>query len=187
MSRAGEEERYKDSPFAGKSETTRLLLWHGSRSTNCASILYHGLRIDPAGAQFGGKLFGNGVYFADCSTKSANYCRAHMSNSLGILLLCEVDVGALPMYERVAADYGAAQNSRATRKTTTLGRGRCFPSEWKDAGCLDEKLKGVWMPDYTTGTLLQIPGPYGNCVEYNEYVAYDARQIRVRYLLLTEM
>jgi len=34
--------------------------------------------------------FGKGVYFADMSSKSANYCFATKSKSVGLLLLCEV-------------------------------------------------------------------------------------------------
>ena len=34
--------------------------------------------------------FGKGIYFADMSSKSANYCFASQQNSTGLLLLCEV-------------------------------------------------------------------------------------------------
>lgn len=34
--------------------------------------------------------FGKGIYFADMSSKSANYCFANQSNHIGLLLLCEV-------------------------------------------------------------------------------------------------
>ena len=38
-------------------------------------------------------MFGKGVYFADMSSKSANYCFTSRENSTGILLLCEVALG----------------------------------------------------------------------------------------------
>ena len=34
--------------------------------------------------------FGKGVYFADVSSKSANYCYATKSKNVGLVLLCEV-------------------------------------------------------------------------------------------------
>ena len=43
----------------------RLLLWHGSRTTNFAGILKQGLRIAPPEAPVTGYMFGKGVYFAD--------------------------------------------------------------------------------------------------------------------------
>lgn len=36
--------------------------------------------------------FGKGIYFADMSSKSANYCFSNQNNNVGLLLLCEVRV-----------------------------------------------------------------------------------------------
>lgn len=71
----------------------KMLLWHGSRLTNYVGILSQGLRIAPPEAPVTGYMFGKGVYFADMSSKSANYCRTSPDNSTGILLLCEVALG----------------------------------------------------------------------------------------------
>lgn len=49
-------------------------LWHGTRIGNVLSILKSGLYIPPANASFVcGRMFGNGAYFSDQSTKSLNY------------------------------------------------------------------------------------------------------------------
>ncbi len=53
-------------------------------------ILSQGLRIAPPEAPVTGYMFGKGVYFADCSSKSANYCFANKQSSVGVLLLSEV-------------------------------------------------------------------------------------------------
>lgn len=46
--RRGEAEIWNSSPACGKlGDGDRLLLWHGSRSTNFAGILKQGLRIAP--------------------------------------------------------------------------------------------------------------------------------------------
>lgn len=49
-------------------------LWHGTRAGNLLSILKSGFVIPPSNAPHcTGRLFGNGVYFANSSTKSLNY------------------------------------------------------------------------------------------------------------------
>ena len=49
-------------------------VWHGTRAGNLLSILKGGFVIPPSNAPHcTGRLFGNGVYFANSSTKSLNY------------------------------------------------------------------------------------------------------------------
>lgn len=76
-----------------KSKTNWHYLWHGSRLTNMAGIMSRGLRIAPADAPVTGYMFGKGVYFADCASKSANYCHATVEEPTGLLLLCRVALG----------------------------------------------------------------------------------------------
>lgn len=60
------------------------------------------------------------------------------------------------------------------------------PKGWKDAGCVHEDLKGVLMPDVSVGE----PGDAGETgayLQYNEYIAYDVAQVRLRYLLRVTM
>ena len=83
VAREGEAQAFKDVG-------NRQLLWHGSRLTNWCGILSQGLRIAPPEAPSTGYMFGKGVYFADCSSKSANYCFANKQSSTGVLLLSEV-------------------------------------------------------------------------------------------------
>lgn len=56
VSRQGEKRRYK--PF--QKLHNRQLLWHGSRVTNYAGILSHGLKIAPPEAPVTGYMFGKG-------------------------------------------------------------------------------------------------------------------------------
>lgn len=81
---------------------------------------------------------------ADISTKSANYCFAHTSGSIGLLLLCEAELGK-PMLELSTGDPGAGEMAKAEGRIATWGRGETAPKEWKDAGCVHEGLKGVSM------------------------------------------
>lgn len=68
----------KEFTFQEKSRKigNEMMLWHGTRSANLLSILKNGLIIPPTvggGYTIAGRLFGNGVYFSDQSTKSLNY------------------------------------------------------------------------------------------------------------------
>lgn len=56
VNRSGEKRRYK--PF--QKLHNRQLLWHGSRMTNFAGILSHGLKIAPREAPVTGYMFGKG-------------------------------------------------------------------------------------------------------------------------------
>lgn len=59
----------------GSKLDNQWLLWHGTRMFNVLSILKSGLIVPKAGGsvQITGRMFGDGVYFSDQSTKSLNY------------------------------------------------------------------------------------------------------------------
>ncbi|XP_057322093.1 poly [ADP-ribose] polymerase-like isoform X2 [Microplitis mediator] len=167
ISRRGEDERYRQ--FSGFYN--KRLLWHGSRTTNFAGILAHGLRVAPPEVPSSGYMFGKGIYFADVVSKSANYCSTTYSNPTGLLLLCEVALGN--MYERVQADY---ITELPYGFHSTFGRGKNIP---------DPK-------DYFI-TRDNVLVPYGKPVRadlynvlalaHNEYVVYNPAQIKTKYLL----
>ncbi|KAF9652042.1 PARP-domain-containing protein [Thelephora ganbajun] len=161
----------------------RLLLWHGSRSTNFAGILKEGLRIAPPEAPVTGYMFGKGVYFADMMSKSANYCHSYLSGNVGVLLLCEVAVK--PWLELTNAHYDADKDVKNAKKLATKGVGRTQPLNWKDAGEAlgHDELKGCLMPN---GKCADV-NPPGAYLQYNEYIVYDTAQIRTRYLLMVRM
>lgn len=155
-----------------------------SRATNFGGILSQGLRIAPPEAPVSGYMFGKGVYLADMSSKSANYCCHNTSGDVGLLLLCEAELGD-PMFELVNADYDAGTRAKAAGSYSTWGKGRTAPHKWKDAGAVHLHLNGTNMPDVSTK-----PGPskvHGAYLEYNEYIAYDISQIRMRYLFRVKM
>ena len=64
-------------PTAQKLGNVREL-WHGTRVSNVLSILKQGLVIPPSNAaHVCGRLYGNGVYFSDISSKSLNYSHGY--------------------------------------------------------------------------------------------------------------
>lgn len=47
--------------------------WHGTRRANMIGIITKGLLIRPSGVIHAGSMYGNGVYWSPCSSKSCNY------------------------------------------------------------------------------------------------------------------
>ncbi|KAK5696206.1 hypothetical protein LTR97_008626 [Elasticomyces elasticus] len=182
IQREGEDDRFEQSKYSSIKDKNRRLLWHGSRTTNYGGILSQGLRIAPPEAPVNGYAFGKGVYLADISTKSANYCVSSSSGNTGLLLLCEAELGN-PMYELMGGNSSAQEKSAEAGAIATLGLGRTVPQGWVDAGdVIMPELKGVMIPDpdQEPGDQTQHPNAY---LQYNEYICYDVAQIRLRYLI----
>lgn len=72
-------------------------LWHGTKKGNLLSILSRGFVIPPSNAPHcTGRLFGNGCYFSDQSTKSLNYSWGHWDGKYDpncFMFLCNVGMG----------------------------------------------------------------------------------------------
>ncbi|KAG8941272.1 hypothetical protein FRC04_004634 [Tulasnella sp. 424] len=177
VERNGEAEMFNGAGFDALESGQRMLLWHGSRTTNFGGILSQGLRIAPPEAPVTGYMFGKGVYFADASTKSLGYTHYHLSDQTGLLLLCEV--ATAPLLELQDADYNAADKCKAANALATKGVGGIVPSGWKDVAELtgNDELKGVVMP------VGKFSEDKRKNLWYNEYIVYDTKQIRLRYLL----
>ncbi|KAG8422649.1 hypothetical protein J3459_010157 [Metarhizium acridum] len=181
--RAGEYERFNNSVFT-KIPSDRRLLWHGSRCTNFGGILSQGLRIAPPEAPVSGYMFGKGIYLADMSTKSANYCCSYISNSHALLLLCEAELGD-PLQKLTDASYSAGEDAKKGGMYSTWGMGSTGPSSWMDAGAVHHSLKGIKMPDTKVAPgSTNVDGAY---LAYNEYICYDVAQVKLRYLFHVEM
>jgi len=163
-----ETERFKDVG-------NRKLLFHGSRMSNWAGILGQGLRIAPPEAPPTGYMFGKGVYFADMSSKSANYCWPTPSKNVGLLMLAEVSLGeANELYDA---------NSNADRlpkgKHSVKGLGKVAPDPTKEAR-LENGTVVPLGPSLPTG--IERNRQHGFTLAYNEYIVYDVSQIKMRYL-----
>lgn len=146
-----------------------------------------------------------GIYLADMSSKSANYCYPSISGGHAILLLCEAELGK-PMQTLKQAKYNAGEEAKKLGVHSTWGQGRVGPKGWKDANCVHPSLTGVKMvcllalirfnpSDSLLTNLLQpdtseMPGltdVENAALYYNEYICYDVAQVRLRYLLRVRM
>ncbi|OJD28964.1 poly polymerase 2 adp-ribosyltransferase 2 [Diplodia corticola] len=183
IERLGENDRFGKSQYAGPVRDRRLL-WHGSRATNFGGILSQGLRIAPPEAPVSGYMFGKGIYLADMSSKSANYCCSYISGGTALLLLCEAELGN-PLNELTNSDYNAGENAKSKGMWSTWGKGMTAPLGWKDADCVHPSLAGVKMPDVSIQPgKTNVPGAF---LQYNEFICYDVAQIRLRYLFQVRM
>lgn len=164
LAKNGEAESFQDYG-------TRRLLWHGSRMTNWMGILGRGLKIAPPEAPCTGYMFGKGVYFADCASKSANYTYAQISNNVGLMALCEVSLGKInPLLH---GDSNANHLPKGAHSVQGVGRNVPDQSTWIT---LDD---GVVVP---CGKMVESDVKDAS-LYYNEFIVYDVRQIRLRYLV----
>lgn len=129
-------------------------------------------------------LTSQGIYLADCTTKSLNYCYSELSNDEGLLLLCEAQIGdPLLLFD---SDEGAADLVKKKGKHSTFGKGltRFKDSAWVDAGerLQREELKGVRMPLGNPEKLQEEGEDYD--LIYNERILYKEDQLRFRYVRL---
>ncbi|MXQ98024.1 hypothetical protein E5288_WYG020069 [Bos mutus] len=167
VEKEGEKEAFREDLH------NRMLLWHGSRLSNWVGILSHGLRIAPPEAPITGYMFGKGIYFADMSSKSANYCFATRLKDTGLLLLSEVALGQCN--ELLGANPEA--EGLLQGKHSTKGLGKMAPSP-----ACTITLNGSTVPlgpASDTGIL----NPEGYTLNYNEFIVYNPNQVRMRYLL----
>ncbi|KAI9348741.1 poly polymerase catalytic domain-containing protein [Zopfochytrium polystomum] len=164
----------------------RKLLWHGSKMCNFLGILKSGLRVAPIEAEVSGYMFGKGIYFADAFCKSYGYTydytrdRNDGQDAYACLLLCEVAVGENP-YESETSEYMEAPKDGSH---ATLGLGSQVPP----AGNTLEFADGVKM---TLGPLQKavlrkdaLGRDKQRVLSYNEYIVYDPKQVRIRYLVV---
>ena len=81
----------------GKTVGNLQGLFHGTKNCNMAGILSRGLLIAPKNAPVSGYMFGKGIYFADQSSKSAQYSLVWANNKrdVGYLFLADVALGRI--------------------------------------------------------------------------------------------
>ena len=165
------EKSVRDKSSIFSSTGNHMLLFHGSRSANYVGIFSEGLRIPNVGQIANGSVLGAGVYFADCITKSFQYCH----DTQGLILVCEV---ALGKEERLihASSHALPQGYQSRM---ACGKHRPNPlgtREW-------QRDPNVLIPCGKIETIQQEPHARGYGFLYNEYVIYRKEQYRFRYLL----
>jgi poly [ADP-ribose] polymerase len=113
----------------------RLLLWHGTALESLLGILELGLQIRRPGFSWTGTMFGNGIYLADASSKSATFCKYQQSGGDAVLLLCEANVGR--QRRRCVNSMETAHDiirAPGSQYRCVEGLGKIGPGAWRDVG-----------------------------------------------------
>lgn len=90
-------------------------LFHGSGPQNILGICKHGLLMRPPGVYITGSMFGNGLYFADQSSKSEQYAFGRFGGSSGrgdtyFMFVADVALGKVKQYENAQSSLTRAPN-----------------------------------------------------------------------------
>lgn len=176
ISRNDEQECYNEY---SKKIPNKQLLFHGSRLSNFCSILQRGLILNPEslGVPIAGKMFGYGVYGANCITKSCQYTNAKSSNNIGALLLCEFALGN--QYKCISSDSNANKDKLARLNChSTWGQGKMTPNGGITILTSDGSEK-IFVPN---GKLES--SKISSDLLYDEFIIYDTKQLLLKYLIL---
>lgn len=159
----------------------KMLLFHGTPQSCILSILKRDFYLDPTkladaskiGVQIAGKMFGYGVYFSDCASKSANYCRAYQTKDIGCLLIAEVAMGKI--CEKTQADSSLTRSSVEKMKCDSVkGVGK-----WAPKACTD--LDGLLIPNHPI-----VEHKINTSLRYNEFIVYDTDQLIIKYVAIVK-
>lgn len=135
-------------------------MWHGTRAHNLLSILATGLQVPGRnqGIHIAGRMFGDGIYFSDQSTKSLNYSRGGQW-SVGVDSRCMM----------LLADVAMGHEYRPNLYPE--GRGACnkaLGGRWADPKT-GKKFNSVNVKAGTSGVLNHeaiVPGPKNVALRY---------------------
>lgn len=169
LEREGEAERFV--PY--NRLPNHRLLWHGSRFTNFIGIVTQGLRIAPPEAPVTGYFLGKGIYFADMVSKSAEYCHATKENPYGLLLLCEVALGR--WFQIAHGKFINKSDLDGAGFHSTKGCGETAPDQSFDFVTTDGYIIPLGRETETGVLCSELP--------HNEFIVYDAAQVKVRYMI----
>jgi poly [ADP-ribose] polymerase len=106
-------------------------MWHGTRAFNVLSILASGMKVPSRSASnVTGRMFGDGLYFSEQSTKSLNYSRGGMwssgTDSRALMFVADVAMGT-PYWPNHAMP-GVTYNQVLDGKVTNPKSGKTFNS-----------------------------------------------------------
>lgn len=163
-----------DKQLYFKGMSNHKLLFHGSRMTNYIGILSEGIRIPLSSQVLNGSVLGYGIYFADSISKSYNYCMSSETENIGYVIICEVALGLNPHIVTQATH----DKCPTAGYTSRIAQGRTVPDPTEMKSLILESGE-VCIP---CGKLVNSSYPNSGFM-YNEYVIYDSRQYRFRYLV----
>lgn len=177
INRHGERQKYDDY---SEKINNRMLLFHGTRTSNLIGILKNGLVCDPSklgiNINISGKMFGLGVYFANAVSKSIQYCAYDSSENIACIFICEIALGK--MLEKTKADSSLTAKTLPKPYNSTFGMGQSSYEKYDSYNGSTKipcerikKLKNV-----SDRTLL-----------YDEFIVYNEHQINIKYVVMLKI
>jgi poly [ADP-ribose] polymerase len=162
----------------------RKLLWHGTKPENLISIMTKGLLINAPFASITGRLFGNGLYFADVLDKSTNYAysshwarRGHNKSSnvdQKYMLLCDTALGMVKDMKQYS------HNNDDFRVPNGVHTIHAFGNNAPDTkGDVRLSSVGVTLP---TGQIVPNVGQNVG-IPFDEYIVFSSDQVAIRYIV----
>lgn len=198
----------ENEPTFEQPDINCYMLMYGCKISNLVDIIRYGLKIPPNKAPKLAYKLGKGIYFSDAASKSINFCYPSSNDSIGFLILSEVDLGITN--EKITFDFetlNTEKNSNSNenikfRSVKGLGRithknileidfdeifnKKCAINE----NDLESLVADQKENDITKKYLVRVPD--GELVSsevknseflYDEYVVYNEKQIKLKYLI----
>lgn len=153
-----------------KTTENSYLLWHGTNIINSVGIITSGLQIFDKAAN--GSMFGRGIYFANCSSKSLGYIGYNSVYKHFIIFLCEVIIDN----KLEISNYASYSKTKLSKDVVTIGLGQWTPNK---ASFIKHYNITIPMGKLINSGISPIPS-----LIYDEYVVYDTSRIKIRYALL---
>lgn len=150
----------------------RILLFHGSILSNYCSILQKGLILNPEilGIPIAGKMFGYGLYFTNCVTKSLRYTRV-CGKEKGVMLLCDISLGN---------QLKCISSNSSLNKMYLNSKG--YQSTWGQGENTVTELMQV--DDYSIPSGKIVKSNIDSDLVYDEFIVYDTNQVCIKYLMI---
>lgn len=166
------ENKEKEEIYLSKyKDDHRELLFHGSRLVNWVSIINKGLLLDSSKVadKISGKMFGNGIYWANCVSKSALYSISNDNKKqICIMALADVALG------KSSIKYSSCNCPDGY--DSVYGVGKYSYTKFK------EITPNVYIPDQ--GLELINKETY---LEYDEKIIYKDDRYIFKYLIIFEL
>ena len=174
LEREGDIERFA----RWRENPSRRLLFHGTRTENLMAILKNGLRIAPMDAQHTGSSMGKGIYFTDCFQRGLDFSSTKLTNSKYsvYVLVAEVALGKMDKHYKAFDLKKLAENCQAVK---FIGR------QHHDKDLNAYTNSNIMVP---LGEMITRTAPKDKAItyferEFNEFVVYDASQVKLRYII----
>ncbi|KAM7522518.1 hypothetical protein LguiA_012420 [Lonicera macranthoides] len=155
-----------------KKLPNKVLLWCGTRSSNLVRHLHKGFLPAICSLPVPGYMFGKAIVCSDAAAEAARYSFTAVDRPKGFLVLAVASLG-----DQITEVTSPPEETKSLeeKKVGVKGLGRKKT---------DEKEHFVWKDDIKVPCGRLMPSEHkDSLLEYNEYAAYDPKQVSMRFLV----